>query len=489
MDELLVLLDGREVGLVRQTKGKLHFSYSADWIAARGSYPLSLSMPTAAADHPHSAIEPFIWGLLPDNEHVLSRWAKQFQVSARNPFALISHVGEDCAGAVQFVRPERHDHVLGAKTIDVEWLTEAEVGARLRTLKNDAAAGRAPSDTGQFSLAGAQPKTALLFDGQRWGIPSGRTPTTHILKPPTGEFDGHAENEHLCLALARALGLPAAQSEVRMFDNISVIVVARYDRVRTADLAAASAAKAAAKAAEAAMLASTSPSQSAMAVAGVAKAAADARVMSEFAKTTPIFRAHQEDFCQALKIHPSNKYQNDGGPGPKQIVDLLRANAPFRRRERSETNGSAHHEMDRDEDVQTFLKALIFNWLIGGTDAHAKNYSIIIGGGGLVRLAPLYDMASVLPYTDMDPMKAKLAMKIGGEYRLRDIGLREWRKLAAEVGANADALVETALDIARQLPERLAAEIETARKAGLDHPIVQRLNKALSGRADKLARL
>lgn len=489
MDELLVLLDGREVGLVRQTKGKLHFSYNADWSAARGSYPLSLSMPTAAADHPHSAIEPFIWGLLPDNEHVLSRWAKQFQVSARNPFALISHVGEDCAGAVQFVRPERRDHVLGAKTVDVEWLTEAEVGARIRTLRNDAAAGRVPSDTGQFSLAGAQPKTALLFDGQRWGIPSGRTPTTHILKPPTGEFDGHAENEHLCLALARALGLPAAQSEVRMFDDISVIVVARYDRVRTADLAAASAAKAAAKAAEAATLASTSPSQSAMAVAEVAKAAADARVMSEFSKTTPIFRAHQEDFCQALKIHPSNKYQNDGGPGPKQIVDLLRANAPVRRRERWEKNASVHDEMERDEDVQTFLKALIFNWLIGGTDAHAKNYSIIIGGGGLVRLAPLYDIASVLPYTDMDPMKAKLAMKIGGEYRLRDIGLQEWRKLAAEVGANPDALVETALDMARRLPECLATEIETARKAGLDHPIVERLSKALNERADKLMRM
>jgi HipA-like C-terminal domain len=65
-----------------------------------------------------------------------------------------------------------------------------------------------PRDTGQFSLAGAQPKIALLFENDRWGVPSGRTPTTHILKPPTGHFDGHAENEHICLGLARALGKP-----------------------------------------------------------------------------------------------------------------------------------------------------------------------------------------------------------------------------------------------------------------------------------------
>ena len=493
MNELIALLDGREVGLVRQVKGRLSFSYNPDWRGAGGVYPLSLSMPLAAADHPHSAIEPFIWGLLPDNEHVLSRWARNFQVSARNPFALISHVGEDCAGAVQFISPARREYLLGAQTPEIEWLTETDVGARLRMLRSDAAAGRAPSDTGQFSLAGAQPKTAFLFDGQRWGVPSGRMPTTHILKPPTGEFDGHAENEHLCLALARALGLPAAHSEVRMFDDISAIVVTRYDRVRTADLVNASAAKSAAKAAEAAMHAS-SPSQAsaslvAIAVAESAEAAADARVMSDFSKTTPIFRAHQEDFCQALKIHPSNKYQNDGGPGPKQIVDLLRANAFGGGSVKRNGEAAGTEAPARDEDIQTFLKALIFNWLIGGTDAHAKNYSIIIGGGGLVRLAPLYDIASVLPYADMDPMKAKLAMKIGGEYRLRDIGLEEWRKLAAEVGANPDGLVETALEMARLLPGRLAAEIEAARKDGLDHPIVERMSKAINGRAARLAQL
>ena len=161
---------------------------------------------------------------------MLARWASKFQVSARSVFALISHVGEDCAGAVQFVPPERLDAIRSGKEDKVEWLDESELAKRLRALREDHAAWRLPRDTGQFSLAGAQPKTALFQQNDRWGIPSGRIPTTHILKPPTGHFDGHAENEHICLMLARNLGLPAAQSNVRRFKDEVAIVVERYDR-------------------------------------------------------------------------------------------------------------------------------------------------------------------------------------------------------------------------------------------------------------------
>ncbi|MEQ1930591.1 MAG: HipA N-terminal domain-containing protein, partial [Parvularculaceae bacterium] len=109
MSELIALLDGREVGNVRHERGRLSFVYSEEWRAAREAYPLSLSMPLAATEHPNAAIEPFLWGLLPDNERILAAWARRFQVSPRSAFALIAEVGEDCAGAVQFVRPERRD--------------------------------------------------------------------------------------------------------------------------------------------------------------------------------------------------------------------------------------------------------------------------------------------------------------------------------------------------------------------------------------------
>src|SRR6202043_1593433 len=111
------------------------------------------------------------------------------------------------------------------------WLDEAAVAERLRLLRADPSAGREAKDTGQFSLAGAQPKTPLLFENGRWGVPSGRVPTSHILKPPTGEFDGHAENEHFSLELARALGLAVPNSAIMHFENEIAIVVERYDRI------------------------------------------------------------------------------------------------------------------------------------------------------------------------------------------------------------------------------------------------------------------
>jgi serine/threonine-protein kinase HipA len=173
--ELVALLDGKEIGRVHNdARGRLTFVYDDDWRNAPDAYPLSLSAPLAAREHRPSVIQAFLWGLLPDNELVLGRWATKFQVSARNVFALISHVGADCAGAVQFIAPERLEAITSGKQDKVEWLGESDIAKRLQMLRDDHAAWRLPRDTGQFSLAGAQPKTALLLQNKRWGIPSGR---------------------------------------------------------------------------------------------------------------------------------------------------------------------------------------------------------------------------------------------------------------------------------------------------------------------------
>jgi len=274
---------------------------------------------------------------------------------------LIANVGEDCAGAIQFVRPERVEGVLTGTTADVLWLNESEVAERLRLLAKDHGAWRTERDTGQFSLAGAQPKTALLFQNDRWGVPSGRTPTTHILKPPIAGFHGRAENEHFCLILASKLGMVVPLSKVRRFEEQIAIVVQRYDRISTKE---------------------------------------------------GLRRVHQEDICQSLGLPPSKKYEAEGGPGAANVVNLL---------ERS--------SIKPQEDVESFVNALAFNWLIGESDGHAKNYSVLLSAAGAMRLAPLYDLASALAYPDIDPKKIKLAMKIGGSYRLRDIGRRNWKKL------------------------------------------------------------
>ncbi|MBI1777923.1 MAG: HipA domain-containing protein [Proteobacteria bacterium] len=232
--------------------------------------------------------------------------------------------------------------------------------------------------------------------------------------------------------------------------------------------------------------ASDSPERAALAAraAGEAvEAAASARSLSAFANTTKVYRVHQEDFCQALGRLPSDKYQSEGGPGPSEIVNLLRVTAFGGEIDRKRGDKSA-----ADEDVTTFVDALIFNWLIGGTDAHAKNYSILLGASGLVRLAPLYDLASILAYPDIDPKKAKLAMKIGGAYRLRDIGPAEWRKLVAELRLDVGTVVERVRAMADSLPDHLSTEIRHAAENGLNHPIFTRLTDALVERAKECSR-
>lgn len=185
-------------------------------------------------------------------------------------------MGEDCAGAAQFIRAERLDEVLDDRVWNVQWLEDSDVQERLARLRQDRTSWRSTQDTGQFSLSGAQPKTALLRQDDRWGVPAGRVPTTHILKPPIPDLDGHVENEHFCLQLAMELSLPVATSTVLRFGPEIGIVVERYDRVFLSGAGAQS-----------------------------------------------IKRLHQEDLCQAIGVMPSKKYQNGGGPTPAQVVELL----------------------------------------------------------------------------------------------------------------------------------------------------------------------
>jgi serine/threonine-protein kinase HipA len=416
--ELVVLLGDREVGrLMRDRGGRACFAYADDWRHARRAYPLSLSMPLAGAEHRARVVEPFLWGLLPDNEMILERWGKRFHVSPRNASALLAHVGEDCAGALRIVPPERVDE---SRDGGIEWLDEADVAARLRELADDASAWRRATDEGQFSLAGAQPKVALWWDGDRWGLPRGATATTHILKPGIAGRDGQALNEHFCMALAREAGLAVARSEVTRFEDQVVIALERYDRLW---------------------------------------------------RDGEVLRVHQEDLCQALAVHPANKYESDGGPGASAIVDLLR-----------------DHSQRVMEDVTAFVDALAFNWLIAGTDAHAKNYSILIGAGGAARLAPLYDVASLLPYPDFNPHKTRLAMRIGDKYRLRDIDAHAWAKLTKQLRLDGPWWRDRLRDMARALPDRVACVERQCRNAGVTHPILGALAEALRQRAASCTR-
>jgi serine/threonine-protein kinase HipA len=421
MTETLQILYGDTlVGALSYDRRKdaITLAYDEDWRFSSDGFPASLSLPLEKRVHTDDSIRPFLQGLLPDNPAVLEAWGKRFQGSPRNPFDLIKHVGEDCAGALQFVRPERLERILSGELDSLLPLDEENLEKRISALKSQSRAVPVEIE-GRFSLAGAQTKDALYQKDGKWFVPGGRIPSTHILKPEIDEFEYHALNEHFCLMLASRVGLRSTESSIIKIGGKSILCVERYDRVTHGD--------------------------------------------------GPLVRWHQEDLCQALGRNPQQKYQVDGGPSASEIVTLL---------DRSSD--------DYESDVVEFIGALAFNWIIAGTDAHSKNYSLIHGRGSFLRSAPLYDLASWLPYErDPNSRKIKLAMKIGGTYRLHEIDKSNWMKWAEETGLlSPNGVIEVVNMTVHGVLDSLPA-LRDSMLADHDVPFVEKLALLIQDRARK----
>ena len=173
-----------------------------------------------------------------------------------------------------------------------------------------------------------------------------------------------------------------------------------------------------------------------------------------------------EHLCQAHALHPGVKYQADGGPSPASISDLFRRVMPSRTAE---------------DAVERFGDALLWNWIIAGTDAHAKNYSLLLSGDA-VRLAPLYDISSALPYESMPVKKLRLAMKLGRGYEL-DARPSTWPILARSLGVSPDALTERARNLAVHAPDAFADAVADPSVTPLSSSLPNRLLDAVAVRA------
>ncbi len=394
-DDLSVYLDGTLVGALTQTRqGSLGFAYDPAHLALSDPTPLSLSLPLRAGTHPNRVVRAFLEGLLPDNQAVRERWGATYGVSANNPFALLRQVGRDAAGAVQVLPAEEANADAAQRMGDIDWLSEAGFIALVRDLaehRSDWNPGRYAS---RWSLAGAQSKVALYRDATSgaWGVPRDSTPTTHIIKPAIDGLDDHHINEVLCQRTAAHLGLPAAASELVEIGDVRAIISSRYDRTRDA--------------------------------------------------AGRLHRLHQEDLCQALSVHPNQKYQADGGPGVGEIADLF----------------TRLDVTDRQASAQRFFDAVAYNVLIGGTDAHAKNYSLLLAGRR-AQLAPLYDLASAVAYPSDRPLES--SMKVGDHRIMREISPGDWAKTGRRLGIGAVAATSRVFDLRESLPRALDASLES----------------------------
>lgn len=380
---LSVWMNGEHVGRWAFASGAQEFSYEESWIASPTARPVSLSMPLRPAEHAYKGteVETFFENLLPDNRLIRERLQRRFQTPSTRAFDLLAEIGRDCVGALQLL-PEG-DKPRNVKQIKGEPLTDTDVERVLSATLSPGALGRQDNGDTDFriSLAGAQEKTAMLWHANRWQKPLGATPTTHIFKLPIGtahtgiDLSTSVENEWLCAEIVRAYGIEIARCAVETFGQYKVLVVERFDR-RLAD------------------------------------------------DGSWWVRLPQEDLCQATGTPPALKYENDGGPGIRRIMELLL--------------GSTQPAADR----RNFLRTQIVFWLLCAIDGHAKNFSLFLLPQGDYRLTPRYDVLSAYPVLGhgvgkLHPRKVKMAMAAEGtsrHYHWEKILRRHWIETARRCG-------------------------------------------------------
>ena len=401
---LTVFLEEVPVGVLDRTaSGDLSFTYVSTWLDHAESSPISYSLKIRQQPYHGEIVRAYFENLLPDNESIRKAIAARTGAASTEGIDLLAALGRDCVGALQFF-PAAHERHF-TKKLKTRALSEGEIARRLRSLEK-IPLGVSSSDEFRISIAGAQEKTALLWNRGKWCLPLEATPTSHIFKVRLGrlpngiDLSTSIENEWLCLKVAEHFGLPVAKASIGRFGDTDCLIVERFDRQWT--------------------------------------------LGKKMLKRLP-----QEDLCQALGIPSTKKYESEGGPGISQIMEFLDASDI------------------RNQDRETFLRSQIVFFLIGATDGHAKNFSISIRKGGF-RLTPLYDILSVadaLNKRQLERKDAKLAMCVGDNrhYRLNEIHYRHWQQTAKKCGFSLLLLddlmhdltnrIKTLQDILSRLPK------------------------------------
>jgi serine/threonine-protein kinase HipA len=405
-----VYFEQRRVGTIEVDKSGPTFLYDSAWVALRGAFPISLTMPLTPERIDSNVFLPWAANLLPESEQL--RTLGQLLGMARSDVVgLLSAIGVDTAGALSVGQPGRTASVqrrpVGSPE-DLEKVIE-ELPTKPFLVGDEGVS---------MSLAGVQAKLAVAIDDAgHVCIPMNGSPSTHILKPDSPRLPGGVQNEAFCLALARRLNIPTPNFTTGRAGTRTYLLVQRYDRIAAGDRWR---------------------------------------------------RLHQEDYCQALGKPPFAKYESNqtGVSGPKldEMFELTRQYLP-------------------PTEVVRLLDMVIFNVVACNTDAHAKNYSILIRGNG-VSLAPIYD---VMCGEVWDNVTKNLAQTIAGKKRGDCLKGSDWQRFARECWLNPRQVLDRVRTVAQlALAEARPAELEVAAMPAGEHAILSRTRKAVEHRAHLL---
>ena len=396
--QLSVRLYGEHVGTLEQTlTGKLTFSYDASATQA-----ISMGMPIREQVYDNAQCEAFFGGLLPESDNARKAIGKQYSISFGNTFGLLKAIGYDCAGAISF--HDTKEPILAQRFMPIEGkiVSEDELYSHIKALPMK------PLFLGfeglRLSLAGIHDKAAVCIIDGKIALPQNGCPTTHILKPAVSAFEGLIENEYLCLHAASTIGLLVPRVEIRRIKDITYLLIERYDRL---------------------------------------------------IQDNHIARIHQEDFCQALGIVSTRKYQNEGGPSFKQCFKLLQ------------------NTTQPVSDLNRLASGLIYNYLICNMDAHGKNFSLLHNASQL-SLAPFYDMLCTRFYPSLSE---KMAMKIGSKYHADLVLARHWEQLCEDIHYAYPALKRLIKKqgeaVIKALESNQTFYIETTKNAAIVRKIIE----------------
>jgi serine/threonine-protein kinase HipA len=406
MARLPVYFEQRLVGTIVVDSSGPGFTYDPGWIRLRGAFPISTTMPLSPQRIAPATFLPWAANLLPESEQ-LRTLGHLLGMARGDVIGLLSAIGGDTAGALSFGQPGR--------TSSLQWRPVDKPEDLERLIEELPNKPYLVGDEGvSMSLAGAQAKLAVAVDGAgRICIPMNGSPSTHILKPDAPRLWGGVQNEAFCLTLARRMKIATPSIITGKAGKRTYLLVKRYDR---------------------------------------------AEIGGRWR------RLHQEDYCQALARHPSDKYESNQtgtrGPTLKEMFDVTRRYMP-------------------PTDIVRLLDMVIVNVLACNTDAHAKNYAIMISAGS-ASLAPMYD---VMCGEVWDKVTKNFAQQIASERRGDQIKGSHWRRFARECGLNPRQVLARVEALAKSaIAEAEAAATEVAAMPAGHHVILDQTRVAVERR-------
>jgi serine/threonine-protein kinase HipA len=407
MANLPVYFEQRRVGTIDVDKRGPAFTYDSNWIALRGAFPISITMPLQSEPIAPEIFLTWAANLVPESEQL--RTLGQLLGMARSDvIGLLSAIGGDTSGALSIGQPGR--------TASVQWRPIDNREDLERVIDGLPSKPYLAGEEGvSMSLAGVQTKLAVSIDDVgRICIPMNGSPSTHILKPDSPRLCGSVQNEAFCLTLARRLKIPTPNITTGQAGKRTYLLVQRFDRTNV-----------------------------------------EGRWR----------RLHQEDYCQALGKPPSAKYESNQtgifGPTLQEMFHLTR-----------------RHMLSID--ILRLLDLVVFNVLVCNTDAHGKNYSIMIRGNGL-SLAPMYD---IICGEVWESVTKNLAQKIAGKSRGDQLTGSDWQQFARECGLNPRQVLDRVGTLAKSaLAEAGAAASEVAAMPAGLHEVLDQIRQAVERRA------